>query len=125
MDNWYVLRSVPGKEETAVELLRKTVDPELWDVCTVLKKQKLFRTDGKLILDTELMFPGFVFVKTDQMEKLAEVLERSREYPQPVGGKNVQSGLKRKICTFFNKSVENGWMFQWDYRKSKRMTREI
>ena len=125
MENWYALRSVPGKEETAAELLRQTVDPALWDVCSVLKKQKLFRADGKLILDTELMFPGFIFVKTDQMGELAEVLERSREYPQPVGGKDVQSGLKRKICTFFNKSVENGWMFQWGCRKSKWMTREI
>ena len=100
MDNWYVLRSVPGKEETAVELLRKTVDPELWDVCTVLKKQKLFRTDGKLILDTELMFPGFVFVKTDQMEKLAEVLERSREYPRPVGGKECPVRIEEEDLHF-------------------------
>ena len=57
MENWYALRTVPGKEEAAAELLRQTVDPALWDVCSVLKKQKLFRADGKLILDTELMFP--------------------------------------------------------------------
>lgn len=87
MENWYALRTVLGKEETAAELIRQTVNSELWEFCTVLKKQKLFRADGKLILDTELMFPGFILVKTDQMEKLAEVLERSREYPQPVGGK--------------------------------------
>ena len=91
MENWYALRTVPGKEEAAAELLRQTVDPALWDVCSVLKKQKLFRADGKLILDTELMFPGFIFVKTDQMGELAEVLERSREYPQPVGGRSALS----------------------------------
>lgn len=100
MENWYALRSVPGKEEAAAELLRQTVDPALWDVCSVLKKQKLFRADGKLILDTELMFPGFIFVKTDQMGELAEVLERSREYPRPVGEKECPLRIEDEDLQF-------------------------
>ena len=100
MENWYALRTVPGKEEVAAKLLRQTVDPALWDVCSVLKKQKLFRADGKLILDTELMFPGFIFVKTDQMGELAEVLERSREYPQPVGGKECPVRIEEEDLRF-------------------------
>lgn len=100
MENWYALRTVPGKEEAAAKLLRQTVDPALWDVCSVLKKQKLFRADGKLILDTELMFPGFIFVKTDQMGELAEVLERSREYPQPVGGKECPVRIEEEDLHF-------------------------
>ena len=73
--------------------------------CTVgclqrIEKAKLFRADGKLILDTELMFPGFIFVKTDQMGELAEVLERSREYPQPVGGKECPVRIEEEDLRF-------------------------
>ena len=46
MENWYALRTVPGKEEAAAELLRQTVYLARWAVCSVVKKKKLSRAVG-------------------------------------------------------------------------------
>lgn len=85
MENWFVMKTKLGKEEEAAELIRRTVQSSLWDVCTVPKKQKLFRADGKLILDIECMFPGYLFLKTDRIREMEEVLKHSREYPELLG----------------------------------------
>lgn len=85
MDKWYVMRTVPGKEQKAAELMERTVDRKLWSHWRILKKQKLFRAKGHLFLNTEDMFPGYIFVETDHPEELQEELEKSREYPALVG----------------------------------------
>lgn len=84
-DNWYVLRTVPGKEKEAAELMERTVDRRLWKQCRVLKKQKLFRVEGKYFLSREDMFPGYMFIETDKPVQLGSALERSREYPKLIG----------------------------------------
>ena len=81
MEKWYVMRTVPGKEARAAELMERTVDRNLWKQWRILKKQKLFRAKGHLFLNTEDMFPGYIFVETDHPEELQEELEKSREYP--------------------------------------------
>ena len=85
MEQWYVMRTVPGKEEDVLELIERTIDRKLWRQCRVLRKKKLFRVDGRLILNTELMFPGYLFIETGNPEQLREKLERSREYPKLIG----------------------------------------
>ena len=62
MEKWYVMRTVPGKEQKAAELMERTVDRNLWKQWRILKKQKLFRAKGHLFLNTEDMFPGYIFV---------------------------------------------------------------
>ena len=84
MEKWYVMRTVPGKEQKAAELMERTIDRDLWKQWRILKKQKLFRTRGHLFLNTEDMFPGYIFVETDHPEELQEELEKSREYPSIV-----------------------------------------
>lgn len=85
MEKWYVMRTVPGKEQKAAELMERTVDRNLWKQWRILKKQKLFRAKGHLYLNTEDMFPGYIFVVTDHPKKLQEELEKSREYPALLG----------------------------------------
>ena len=85
MGKWYVMRTVPGKEAQAAELMERTVDRSLWEQWRILKKQKLFRAKGRLFLNTEDMFPGYIFVETGYPEELQEELEKSREYPALLG----------------------------------------
>ena len=81
MGKWYVMRTVPGKEQKAAELIERTVESNLWVQWRILKKQKLFRVKGHLLLNTEDMFPGYIFIETDHPEELRQELEKSREYP--------------------------------------------
>ena len=85
MENWYAMKTMPEKEEEAAELIRRTIPPSLWESCTILQKKKLFRADGKLIVSMEKMFPGYLFLQTDRIQDVSEMLKRSREYPHLLG----------------------------------------
>lgn len=82
MKQWYVMHIKEGMERQATELIQRTVPSDLWCHCRILKKEKLFRGEGKLLLSCEKMFPGYLFIETEQPEELMNYLKRSREYPQ-------------------------------------------
>lgn len=84
MKQWYVMHTKEGMEGQATELIRRSVPSDLWSSCRILKKEKLFRGEGKLLLSCEKMFPGYLFVETEQPEELLNYLKKSREYPQLV-----------------------------------------
>lgn len=90
MEKWYVMRTVPGKEQEAGALMKRTIDNNLWRQWRVLKKQKLFRTQGKLFLNTEILFPGYIFIKSEYPDKLQQELEKSREYPKLIRNEQVE-----------------------------------
>ena len=85
MEKWYVMRTVPGKEQEAGALMERTIDKSLWSQWRVLKKQKLFRAKGKLFLSMETMFAGYIFVKSSLPQELEEELNKSKEYPKQFG----------------------------------------
>lgn len=81
---WYVMRTIPGKEEDAVSLLNRKIDHRFWDKCRILKKQQLFRLKGEYLVSLKEMFPGYVFIWTEKPENLRRELQKSREFPQLV-----------------------------------------
>lgn len=90
MSNWYVMRTVPGKEDKAIELMQKYLNRKLWNQCRKLSKQKLFRTGGQLLLNKEQMFPGYIFIQTEEPEVLQDELCKSRRFPILIGNQNIE-----------------------------------
>ena len=82
---WYVMRTVPGKEMKAAELVQKKVNTRLWKYCRILKKQQLFRIHGQYELSSKEMFPGYLFISSEQPKALTEELQKSRDFPQVLG----------------------------------------
>lgn len=86
MEQWYALYTAPGREQEASELLDRTVSHDLWTRSGVPRKVKVFRSGGRLHMVEDVMFPGYLFVRTNDSEKLLKVLEKARAFPQFVGG---------------------------------------
>lgn len=82
---WYVMRTIPGKEQEAVLLVEKKIDYRLWDHLRVLKKQQLFRTQGRYLLSRKDLFPGYIFIETKFPGELAEELQKARQFPRLIG----------------------------------------
>ena len=82
MEQWYVLKAVPGREQEGADLIKRAVIPGLWEECQVLRKVKVFRSGGALRFPEEVMFPGYVFVKTSCPQALAGELRKTRDFPQ-------------------------------------------
>lgn len=90
MGSWYVLQTQEKKEKEAVRLLERAVSHELWSECRVLRKIKVFRSGGILHLVDDVLFPGYLFIRTDCPGGLAEALERSREFPRLLSAKTEE-----------------------------------
>ncbi len=65
MENCYVLKTLEKREKEAADLLMRAVDRSLWSECRVLQKKKVFRTRGELYLVEDILFPGYLLIKTE------------------------------------------------------------
>lgn len=88
MEEWYVLYTIPGKEDKAAGLLEQTVSYDLWSICRIPKKIKVFRSGGELHLVEDIMFPGYLFVRTGNSKGLSKELQKARTFPQFIGNTN-------------------------------------
>lgn len=82
MEQWYVLSAVSGREQEAAELLELVISHDWWNICCVPRKTKVFRSGGALHLVDAVMFPGYIFVKTEFPKELSRELLRARKLPQ-------------------------------------------
>lgn len=81
-EKWYILRTYKDQEYEAASRLEYAVPKSLCSVCRIPKKLKAFRASGEMRIVEDIMFPGYVFVKTVYPEKLQKELKKSRELPQ-------------------------------------------
>ena len=82
MGRWYVLSTVSGREQEASELLERAVSHELWNICCVPRKTKVFRSGGILHLLDDVMFPGYIFIQTQFPKMLSDELKKAKKFPQ-------------------------------------------
>ena len=85
MEQWFALYTVPGGEKEAAELLERAVTREFWSCCRIPRKLKVFRSGGTLHLLDDVMFPGYLFVKTTDSRRLLRELRKARKFPQLIG----------------------------------------
>ena len=93
MEQWFVLSTEPGRELQAAELLNRVISRSLCSLCCIPRKTKVFRSGGRLHLVEDVLFPGYLFVRTERPDELSRELKRARAFPQPVGiGSRVSNG---------------------------------
>lgn len=63
-------------------LLRERAEADLFRFCRVLKKNRVFRSGGRLHILEDVMFPGYVFIKTARPEALAVEAGKAGAFPQ-------------------------------------------
>lgn len=67
---WYVIQVTTGKEEEMRLLIEREAGHELYERCFYIKRERIWRRDGQCIVHVETMFPGYLFVITDQPKEL-------------------------------------------------------
>ena len=74
-EKWYILRTYKDQEYEAADLLEQAIPKSLCSLCRIPQKIKMFRRGGEFHLVKDIMFPGYLFVRTSQPEKLQKVLK--------------------------------------------------
>lgn len=67
---WYVLQTWTGKEEKLVDMIQKIVPRKLYGECFVAYHERLFRRQQRNLIHVERVFPGYVFITSDDPETL-------------------------------------------------------
>lgn len=91
---WYVVRTEPGKEQTFVETIEKTIKHRSYRRCFFIKRERIRRKQGECRVYKELLYPEYVFLDTEDPEdfcrqiselpQLVEILGTGRFNMQPV-----------------------------------------
>ncbi len=87
-NNWYVIRTATGKEEQFIEALKYMVGEPLDDdsqicpykACFSLTYEDVWRYQGRSYIDIMKMFPGYLFLVTDELEYMYGVIKKMPQY---------------------------------------------
>ena len=82
---WHVLQVVPGQEQSMAERAASLVGPELLSACFPLRYELLKKQQGAWRLVTEVMFPGYVFLATGDIDAVRERLKLSTSFARLLG----------------------------------------
>ena len=67
---WYVVQTPVGRETEVAEKLNHLYSDKAHKPCFVLSKERTWRMGGIYYIDTEVMFPGYIFADTDNAAEL-------------------------------------------------------
>lgn len=79
---WCVLKCRTGKEEEIMASCRRNISGEiLWDIF-MFTYERMRRYEGSWHMETRQMFPGYLFLETDDPETLADAVRPYRGMAQ-------------------------------------------
>ncbi len=116
--NWYVIQVMTGREKILCRDIIETLDKELYEHCFVPMSERQHRKEGKFITIKEPLFPGYIFIISDEIEKVAAAIWRISRFkrilrtgdsfsPMDEGEVRVYRGLTDEN---FNISLSKGFI---------------
>ena len=86
--NWYVMHTTTGKEEQLIEALYHMVRKQVADnrkccpyrACFSLTYEDVWRYQGRSYIDIKKMFPGYLFLVTDNPEYMNDLIKKIPQY---------------------------------------------
>ncbi len=82
---WYVIQTITGNEEKAMEAIQRLVERRVCERCFQLKREAVWRIRGALRIHTENLFPGYIFVHTQHPEEFYRQLKYVPQFTRVVG----------------------------------------
>ena len=73
---WYVIQVHTGKEEKVCQQCEKLIDSSVLERCFIPRFQKQKRFLGEWHMQNEILFPGYVFLVTEQLDELVDSLKQ-------------------------------------------------
>lgn len=87
---WYVLQTITGQEEELVEFIRILLSDDLYESCFVIKAEWMKRLGGIWKLQVGALFPGYVFIHSNEPEKLFMKLKKVPRFSKMLGNEKYE-----------------------------------
>ena len=85
MEDWYAVQVRTGRERTVVLLSQKIADRAVLKECFIPYCERMKRYQGKWHVEHHILFPGYVFMVTGQVEKLFWELKKLSGFAKILG----------------------------------------
>lgn len=82
---WYVIQTQTGKEQEFIEIINKAVGHRTFKRCFFVKRERVWRKNGKCIIYTEPLYPGYIFVETQFPEEFYSQLHQIPQFSMFIG----------------------------------------
>lgn len=112
---WYVIQTETGKEEETLLLMRNIIPEELCQYCFLIWAEWPRRAGGQWNIVKKNMFPGYIFVETEEPEELFQRLKKVPGLTKLLGGDR---------CEFIPLGAEEERFFCMIGEKEGNCTRE-
>ena len=81
---WYVIQTVTGTEEELKEQIESIAEKEVCRECLVPLCENVWRKEGIGHISIQRLFPGYLFVDTDQPKEIYRIQKEIQEQSQVV-----------------------------------------
>lgn len=112
---WYVIQVKSGEETRMKALLDKLRDDGAYGECFVPLFEDVKRSGGNVSISFRRLFPGYIFVETDEPDRLFDTLRGIRDFTRLLGstepdGNKVFIPIGDKDQAFMKTMCEDGLM---------------
>lgn len=112
---WYVIQTVTGKEEELMLFIRTLLSREHFENCFMIRAEWLKRLGGEWQLQIRPLFPGYVFIETDEPERIYMGLKAVPKFSRLLGNSRDEfipvKAEEEKFLRMITGAVDSGWDF--------------
>ena len=90
---WYVIQTETGREEEVLYLMSRLLDKRLCSRYMILEAEWPKRSGGQWLLLRKAMFPGYIFVETEEAEEVFFQLKQIPKLTKILGNTEQNSGF--------------------------------
>lgn len=106
---WYVIQTVTGKEEELMLFMRTILCREHFRDCFVIYSEWMKRLGGGWQLQVRPLFPGYVFIETEEPDRLYMELKSVPKFSRLLGnGKDEFVPVNENEERFLRMIINNG-----------------
>ena len=108
---WYAVQVMTGREETVRDMCKRLIDRKQYNDIFVIRFDKAKRYYGTWHKEKEIMFPGYIFIDSDNPQQIYEHLKSVPELTKMLGrDKNeftpIEAGKEAMFKAMVNDNYE-------------------
>ena len=107
---WYVIQTETGREEEILRLMRRSLDKKLCSRYMILKAEWPKRSGGQWALLRKVMFPGYIFLVTEQVDILFAKLKQIPNLTKILGDGTEFIPLTQEEVGFLKNMVNEAYI---------------
>lgn len=105
---WYVVQTTTGSEQELLTAIQRVLERRFYERCFYIKREEVWRRSGKCVIHAESLFPGYVFIQTENPEEIYLQLKKVPQFSKLLGKEEIGFHPVQKEEEIFMKRMLNG-----------------